>query len=117
MVINMPPEVRSLRQSYLQVQFIYERHLSLFKFNRCLRYCIRNEGRLKALVRWYEAQHALDRIVVNVVVLEDGITEDPEAVNTGDEVYDAKGVILELADVCDHIFTADLNPVALEHEP
>ena len=54
---------------------------------------------------------------MNIVVLEDCVSEDPEVVNARDEVYDTKGIVFKLADVCDHIFSADLNPIALEHEP
>jgi len=54
---------------------------------------------------------------MNIIVLEDRVSEDPEVVNARDEVNDTKGIVLQLADVCNHIFSADLNPMAVKHEP
>lgn len=55
--------------------------------------------------------------MVHVVAVEDCVAEDPEVVNTGDEVDNAKGLILCLADVSEQVCSPDLNPMVLEHEP
>ena len=55
--------------------------------------------------------------MVHIVVFEDSVSEDPKVVNTRNEVDNAKRAILVLADICQQIFTSDLYPVSLYHDP
>ena len=51
------------------------------------------------------------------MALVDRVAEDPEVINAGQEVEDAQGAVLLVADVTAHVISIDLDPVLLKHEP
>lgn len=55
--------------------------------------------------------------MIDVVVLVDGGTEDPEVINTGNEVDDTDSIVLCFTDVSQQVLAANLNPVLLNHDP
>ena len=76
-IMNMPPHLQSLRQRYMQVQFVYERDIKLFGFNRCYQRLVTDLKQLifsglslqngqKVAVRL--AQHRLDSLERNKVL-------------------------------------------------
>lgn len=54
---------------------------------------------------------------MHIVAFEDCVSEDPEVIDTGDEVDDAERLVLSLADVSEEISSPNLDPMVLEHEP
>ena len=54
---------------------------------------------------------------MHVVVFKDSVTEDPKIIDTRNEVDDAKGTILVLADISQQVLASDLDPVPLDHDP
>jgi len=55
--------------------------------------------------------------VIDVVVLVDGSTENPEVINTGNKVDDTDGIVLCLTDISQQVLAANLDPVLLKHDP
>ena len=54
---------------------------------------------------------------MHVVVFKDSVAEDPKIIDTRNEVDDAKGAILVLADISQQVLASDLDPVPLDHDP
>ena len=55
--------------------------------------------------------------MIDVVILVDGVAEHPEVVDAGQEVDHAQGVITSLTQIVEQVFTSNLDPVLLDHEP
>ena len=73
------------------------------------------EGLLKPLHCGHPFHHALIWVVIHVVVLVDGVSENPEVVDTGKEVDNAQSVVLLFTDIGEEILSIDLYPVLFEH--
>jgi len=76
-----------------------------------------DQRRLKALCSRYPSHDAALWVVVHIVILVDGVAEDPEVVDAGQEVDHAESVVARLTQVRQQVLPADLDPVLFHHEP
>lgn len=76
----------------------------------------RRQRLLEALGCGHPLEHGLLWVMIDVVVLEYGVTKHPEVIHARQEVDDAESVVLLWTDISEHVLALDLDPVLLKHE-
>ena len=63
------------------------------------------------------AHYTTFRVVVNIIVLVNCVSKDPEVIDTWQEVDETESIILSLADVSKQITSTNLDPISTGHDP